>query len=215
MAGLIGKKVGMTSVFNEAGKNQACTVIEAGPCVVTQLKTEERDGYSAIQLAYDDKKEKNTSAPLQGHFSKAKTAPKRKLAEFTSFAKVAAEGDESGNEFGLGDTVTLDIFTEGEWVDVSGTSKGKGFQGVVKRHGFHGVGGQTHGQHNRQRSPGSIGAASYPARVFKGMRMGGRMGGDKVKVMNLKILKLIPKDNLIVVKGAIPGAKGSFVFIEK
>ena len=215
MAGLIGKKVGMTSIFNEAGKNQACTVIEAGPCVVTQLKTEEVDGYSAIQLAYDDKKEKNTSAPLQGHFSKAKTSPKRKMAEFTSFAKVAAEGEESGTEFNLGDTVTLDVFTEGEWVDVSGTSKGKGFQGVVKRHGFHGVGGQTHGQHNRQRAPGSIGAASYPARVFKGMKMGGRMGGDKVKAMNLKILKLIPENNLIVVKGAIPGAKGSFVFIEK
>ena len=215
MAGLIGKKIGMTSIFNEAGKNQACTVIEAGPCVVTQLKTEERDGYSAIQLAYDDKKEKNTSAPLQGHFSKAKTSPKRKLAEFTSFAKAATEGEESGNEFSLGDTVTLEVFTEGEWVDVSGISKGKGFQGVVKRHGFHGVGGQTHGQHNRLRSPGSIGAASYPARVFKGMKMGGRMGGDKVKVMNLKILKLIPENNLIVVKGAIPGAKGSFVFIEK
>jgi large subunit ribosomal protein L3 len=215
MAGLIGKKIGMTSIFNEAGKNQACTVIEAGPCVVTQLKTDEIDGYSAIQLAYDDKKEKNTSAPLQGHFSKAKTSPKRKLAEFASFAKAAAEGEESGIEFSLGDTVTLDVFTEGEWVDVSGISKGKGFQGVVKRHGFHGVGGQTHGQHNRQRSPGSIGAASYPARVFKGMKMGGRMGGDKVKVMNLKILKLIPENNLIVVKGAIPGAKGSFVFIEK
>ena len=148
-------------------------------------------------------------------FSKAKTSPKRKLAEFASFAKAAVEGGESGNEFSLGDTVTLNVFTEGEWVDVSGTSKGKGFQGVVKRHGFHGVGGQTHGQHNRLRSPGSIGAASYPARVFKGMKMGGRMGGDKVKVMNLKILKLIPENNLIVVKGAIPGAKGSFVFIEK
>lgn len=215
MAGIIGKKVGMTSVFNEIGKNHACTVIQAGPCVVTQMKTEEKDGYVAVQLGFEDKKEKNTTAPLKGHFSKAKTTPKRKLVEFDNFTIAGKTADETTTALSLGDVVTLDIFTEGEWVDVSGTSKGKGFQGVVKRHGFHGVGGQTHGQHNRQRAPGSIGAASYPARVFKGMKMGGRMGGDKVTVLNLKILKLIPEENLLVIKGAIPGAKGSFVCIEK
>ena len=212
MSVLIGKKVGMTSMFNEAGKNLPCTIVEAGPCVVTQIRTTEKDGYTAIQLSYDEKKEKNTTASLKGHFAKAKTTPKRKIVEF---AKFSPSNKEDKSDYTLGDQVTLDIFTEGEWVDVTGTSKGKGFQGVVKRHGFHGVGGQTHGQHNRQRSPGSIGAASYPARVFKGMRMAGRMGGDQVKVSNLQILKLLPKENLMVIKGAIPGAKGSYICIEK
>ena len=212
MAGLIGKKVGMTSMFNDAGKNLPCTIVEAGPCVVTQIRTTEKDGYNAIQLSYGDKKEKNTTASLKGHFAKAKTSPKRKVVEFSMFSR---SSNEESIDFNLGDEVTVDIFTEGEWVDVTGTSKGKGFQGVVKRHGFHGVGGQTHGQHNRQRSPGSIGAASYPARVFKGMRMAGRMGGDQVKVSNLQILKLLPKENLMVIKGAIPGAKGSYICIEK
>jgi len=195
----------MTSTFNELGKNIACTVIEAGPCVVTQVKTIKNDGYEAIQLAYDEKKEKATTAALKNHFAKAKTSPKKKLVEFQGFR----------DEKKLGDTVTVEIFDEGSWVDVIGTSKGKGFQGVVKRHGFHGVGGQTHGQHNRGRAPGSIGAASYPARVFKGMKMGGRMGGERVKVINLKVVKIIPEKNLIVVKGAIPGAKGSYVLVEK
>jgi large subunit ribosomal protein L3 len=212
MAGLIGKKVGMTSMFNEAGKNLPCTIVEAGPCVVTQIRTNEKDGYNAIQLSFDEKKEKNTTASLKGHFAKAKTTPKRKVVEFAEFSPSNTETEAS---FNLGDEVTVDVFTEGEWVDVTGTSKGKGFQGVVKRHGFHGVGGQTHGQHNRLRSPGSIGAASYPARVFKGMRMAGRMGGDQVKVSNLQILKLLPKENLMVIKGAIPGAKGSYICIEK
>ena len=205
MPGIIGKKVGMTSVFGEDGKNIPCTVIEAGPCVVTQVKTEEVDGYSAIQLAYDDKKEKHTSAGLLGHFKKANTAPKRKVVEtINDFAQ----------ELKLGDVVTVDYFVEGGWVDVTGVSKGKGFQGVVKRHGFSGVGGQTHGQHNRLRAPGSLGASSYPSRVFKGIRMAGRMGGNRVKVMNLLILKIIPESNLILVKGSIPGAKGSYLMIE-
>ena len=205
MPGLIGKKIGMTSTFNELGKSIPCTVIEAGPCVVTQVRTIEKDGYKAVQLAYDDKKEKATTAALKGHFAKAKTSAKKKLVEFQGFK----------DEKKLGDTVSVDIFDEGEWVDVTGTSKGKGFQGVVKRHKFHGVGGQTHGQHNRGRAPGSIGAASYPARVFKGMKMAGRMGGERVKVLNLKVVKIIPEKNLLVVKGAIPGAKGSYVLVEK
>ena len=209
MPGLIGKKIGMTSVFDAEGRNIPCTVIEAGPCVVTQIRTEEVDGYAAVQLAYDEKKEKHTSAPLMGHFKKANTTPKRKLVEFSNdFAK----------ELQLGDTITVaDILTdEGEsWVDVTGISKGKGFQGVVKRHGFGGVGGATHGQHNRLRAPGSMGASSWPSRVFKGKRLAGRMGGDKVKILNLKVIKVIPENNLILVKGSIPGAKGSYVIVEE
>ena len=209
MPGLIGKKIGMTSVFGADGKNIPCTVIEAGPCVVTQIRTEEVDGYAAVQLAYDEKKEKHTSAPMLGHFKKANTTPKRKLVEFeTDFAK----------ELQLGDQITVaDIFSEEEdaWVDVTGISKGKGFQGVVKRHGFAGVGGQTHGQHNRLRAPGSMGASSWPSRVFKGKRLAGRMGGDRVKILNLKVIKVIPENNLILVKGSIPGAKGSYVIVEE
>ena len=209
MSGLIGKKIGMTSVFDANGKNIPCTVIEAGPCVVTQIRTEEVDGYAAVQLAYDEKKEKHTSAPLMGHFTKANTTPKRKLVEFAN---------DFGKELQLGDTITVaDIFADGEdaWVDVTGISKGKGFQGVVKRHGFAGVGGQTHGQHNRLRAPGSLGASSWPSRVFKGMRMAGRTGGDRVKILNLKVIKVIPENNLILVKGSIPGAKGSYVIVEE
>jgi large subunit ribosomal protein L3 len=206
MQGLIGKKIGMTSIFNDAGKNVACTVIELGPNVVTQVKTEETDGYSALQLAYGEKKEKNTSNQLQGHFAKAGTTPKLKVTEVRDF----------GIEKVLGESITVkEVFNEGDIVSVVGTSKGKGFQGVVKRHNFRGVNDQTHGQHNRQRSPGSIGAASYPARVFKGMRMAGRTGGDRVKVMNLEILKIFPEKNAILIKGAVPGHKGGFVIIEK
>lgn len=194
----------MTSFFSAAGKNIPCTVIQAGPCVVTQVKTLEKDGYAAIQLGYDEKKEKNTSSAMKGHFAKASTTPKKKLVEF-SF-------DEPKN---LGDVVSVDLFAEGEWVDVIGTSKGKGFQGVVKRHGFGGVGMQTHGQHNRLRAPGSLGASSYPSRVFPGMRMAGRTGGSRVKIQNLEIVKLLPEQNVIVVKGSIPGAKGSYVIVEK
>ena len=204
MSGLIGKKIGMTSVFSAEGKNIPCTVIEAGPCVVTQVKTPEKDGYAAVQLAYDAVSAKNTSNPLMGHFKKANTTPKRKLVEFTSFEK----------ELNLGDVVTVDIFEDDDWVDVTGISKGKGFQGVVKRHGFGGVGGQTHGQHNRQRKPGSLGASSYPSRVFKGKRLPGRTGGDRVKVLNLRILKKLPENNLLLVKGSSPGAKGSYLIIE-
>jgi large subunit ribosomal protein L3 len=205
MSGIIGKKVGMTSVFDADGKNIPCTVIEAGPCVVTQLRTSEKDGYEAIQLAFDEKKEKNTSGSLKGHFAKAGTTPKRKLVEFKTFE----------DEKSLGDTVTVEIFAEGDFVDVVGTSKGKGFQGVVKRHGFSGVGMQTHGQHNRLRAPGSLGASSWPSRVFKGMRMAGRMGGDRVKVQNLQVLKIYPEQNLLVVSGSVPGAKGSYVIVDK
>jgi len=206
MPGIIGKKVGMTSVFSAEGKNIPCTVIEAGPCVVTQLKSLEKDGYEAVQLGFEEKKEKNTTKPLVGHFKKAGVTPKRKLVEF------AADFDR---ELKLGDEILVDIFNEDSWVDVTGVSKGKGFQGVVKRHGFGGVGQSTHGQHNRLRAPGSIGAASYPARVFKGMRMAGRTGGKRVRVENLKVIKVIPENNLILVKGSIPGAKGSFLIIEK
>ncbi len=209
MPGLIGKKIGMTSVFGTDGKNIPCTVIEAGPCVVTQIRTEENDGYAAVQLAYDEKKEKHTSAPLMGHFKKANTTPKRKLAEFPN---------DYGKDLQLGDTISVEEFFavagEDSWVDVSGISKGKGFQGVVKRHGFAGVGGQTHGQHNRLRAPGSMGASSWPSRVFKGKRLAGRMGGDRVKVLNLKVIKVIPENNLVLVKGSIPGAKGSYVVID-
>jgi len=205
MSGIIGKKVGMTSIFGADGKNIPCTVIEAGPCVVTQVKTLERDGYTAIQLAYDEKKEKNTSKQLMGHFKKANTTPKRKLVEFKNF--------EDGKS--LGESINVDLFSEGDYIDVVGTSKGKGFQGVVKRHGFSGVGGQTHGQHNRLRAPGSLGASSWPSRVFKGMRMAGRMGGDRVKIQNLQVLKVFTEQNLLVVSGSIPGAKGSYVILEK
>jgi large subunit ribosomal protein L3 len=205
MSGLIGKKVGMTSIFDENGKNMPCTVIEAGPCVVTQVRTEEVDGYSALQLGFDDKAEKRANKAQLGHFKKAGTSPKKKVVEFQDF-----EG-----EFKLGDTVGVDMFEEGEFIDVRGTSKGKGFQGVVKRHGFAGVGQATHGQHNRLRAPGSIGAASYPARVFKGMKMAGRMGGDQVTVQNLKVLKIVPEKNLLVVKGCVPGHKNAYVTIQK
>ena len=205
MPGLIGKNIGMTSVFGADGKNLPCTVIEAGPCVVTQLRTVEKDGYAAVQLAYDEISEKHASAPLQGHFKKAGTTPKRKLVEF--------KADFAG-ELKLGDVVSLEVFENVPYVDVVGTSRGKGFQGVVKRHGFAGVGGQTHGQHNRLRHPGSMGASSWPSRVFPGMRMAGHMGNERVKVENLQVLKLIPESNLIVVKGSVPGAKGSYVIVE-
>ncbi|SDB91683.1 50S ribosomal protein L3 [Williamwhitmania taraxaci] len=206
MPGIIGKKIGMTSVFGADGKNIPCTVIEAGPCVVTQVKSVETDGYTALQLAYDEKKEKRTNKSLLGHFKKADTTPKRKLVEFQSF--------KDGRK--LGDVITVaDILKEGDWVDVTGISKGKGFQGVVKRYGFAGVGGATHGQHNRLRAPGSLGASSWPSRVFPGKRLPGRMGGDQVKVLNLKVLKVIPENNLLLVKGSIPGAKGSYLIIEE
>lgn len=206
MDGIIGKKVGMTSIFDGAGRNIACTVVEAGPCVVTQVKNEETDGYSATQLGFGDAKEKNTSQPLQGHFKNAGTSPKRKLVEFR----------DSNLEKKAGETVTVDeVFQEGDVINAVGTSKGKGFQGVVKRHNFRGVNDATHGQHNRQRAPGSIGAASYPARVFKGMRMAGRDGGGRVKVKNLRVMKIFPEQNLILVKGAVPGHKGAIVILEK
>ena len=205
MSGLIGKKIGMTSIFDENGKNMPCTVIQAGPCVVTQVRTEEKDGYEAIQLGFDYKTEKSATKAQIGHAKKAGTAVKKKVAEFQGF-------DE---EYKLGDTITVEHFEEGEFVDITGTSKGKGFQGVVKRHGFGGVGQATHGQHNRLRAPGSIGAASYPARVFKGMKMAGRMGTDTVKVQNLRVLKVVADQNLIVVKGCVPGHKNAYVKIEK
>jgi large subunit ribosomal protein L3 len=205
MSGLIGKKIGMTSLYDENGKNIPCTVIEAGPCVVTQVRTKEVDGYDAVQLGFDDKKEKSTTKALQGHFKKAGTSPKKQVVEFKYFEQ----------ELNLGDILTVELFSEGEWVDVAGTSKGKGFQGVVKRHHFAGVGQATHGQHNRLRAPGSIGASSWPSRVFKGMRMSGRMGGTKVKVQNLRVLKVLPEQNLLIVKGAVPGHTNSYVIIEK
>jgi large subunit ribosomal protein L3 len=205
MPGLIGKKIGMTSVFSADGKNVPCTVIEAGPCVVTQVKTQETDGYEAIQLAFDEKREKSTTNPMKGHYKKAGTTPKAKLVELKEFEK----------ELKLGDVITVDFFGEDTFVDVTGLSKGKGFQGVVKRHGFRGVGDKTHGQHNRGRAPGSLGASSYPSRVFKGMRMAGRTGGDRIKVENLRVLKVIPESNLLMVKGSVPGPKGSYLIIEK
>lgn len=207
MSGIIGKKIGMTSIYDEAGKNIPCTVIEAGPCVVTQVKTKEVDGYDAIQLAYEDKKDKHTTAALRGHFAKAGVSPKKIVKEFTRF--------EAGHQKKYGDVLTVDIFEEGEFIDVVGYAKGKGFQGVVKRHGFSGVGDKTHGQHNRMRAPGSIGASSYPSRVFKGMRMAGRTGGNRVKLINLQVIKIIPEKNLILVKGAVPGPNGSFVIVER
>ena len=206
MPGLIGKKIGMTSVFGADGKNIPCTVIEAGPCVVTQIRTVEKDGYAAVQLAYDEISEKHASKALKGHFEKAGTTPKRKLVEFKA---------DFAQDLKLGDTLTVaDIFDGVQFVDVVGTSKGRGFQGVVKRHGFAGVGGQTHGQHNRLRHPGSLGACSWPSRVFRGTRMAGHMGNARVTVINLEVIKVMPENNLIVVKGSVPGAKGSYVIVE-
>ncbi len=204
MAGIIGTKIGMTSIFGEGGAIIACTVIQAGPCVVTQKKSKDKDGYDAVQLGYGDKKEKNTTKPMKKHFEKSGASPKAKLVEFRGM-----------DNLNVGDVVTSEILAEGEKVSITGTSKGKGFQGVVKRHGFGGVGGQTHGQHNRLRAPGSLGACSTPARVMKGMKMGGRMGNDQVKELSIKIVKTLPEENLIIVKGAIPGHNGSYVIIEK
>jgi len=205
MSGLIGRKIGMTSIFDENGKNIPCTVIEAGPCVVTQVRTNAVDGYEALQLGFDDKTEKHTVKAEEGHFKKAGTAAKKKVVEFHGFEE----------EYKLGDVIAVDLFAEGEFVDVLGVSKGRGFQGVVKRHGFGGVGQATHGQHNRLRAPGSVGASSYPSRVFKGMRMAGRMGGDNVTVQNLRVLKVVGEKNLLVIKGCVPGHKNSYVIIQK
>jgi len=205
MSGIIGKKVGMTSIFGANGKYVPCTIIEAGPCVVTQVKTLEKDGYASVQLAFDEKKEKHTSSAMKGHFAKASTTPKRKIVEFKYF----------DTEQTLGGVVDVNLFAEGDFVDVAGTSKGKGFQGVIKRHGFGGVGGTTHGQHDRLRAPGSLGASSWPSRVFPGMRMAGRTGGNRVKIQNLQVVKIMPEKNLLIVKGSIAGAKGSYVTIEK
>jgi len=210
MSGIIGKKVGMTSIYSADGRNVACTVIEAGPCVITQVKSEETDGYKAVQLAYGERKEKNTPAALKGHFKKANTTPKKNVVEFRDFREEFDGMVELGNEIKVGD-----VFKEGDFVDAIGTSKGKGFQGVVKRHGFGGVGQATHGQHNRLRAPGSIGGASYPARVFKGTRMAGRMGNDRTTVVNLEVMRVLPEENLIVVSGSVPGAKNSIVVLEK
>ena len=205
MSGLMGKKIGMTSIFDENGKNIPCTIIEAGPCVVTQVRTKEVDGYDALQLGFDDKAEKRATKAELGHFKKAGSSVKKKVIEFQGFE----------DNYKLGDTITVDFFAEGEFVDVSGISQGKGFQGVVRRHGFGGVGQTTHGQHNRLRAPGSVGASSYPSRVFKGMRMAGRMGAEKVTVQNLKVLKVVAEKNLLVVKGCIPGHKNAYVTIHK
>lgn len=205
MSGLIGKKIGMTSLFDEKGKNMPCTVIEAGPCVVTQVRTDAVDGYEAVQLGFEDKSEKHVVKSEAGHFKKANTKVKKKVVEFQNFEE----------DLKLGDMINVEHFKVGDFVDVSGISKGKGFQGVVKRHGFAGVGQSTHGQHNRLRAPGSIGAASYPARVFKGMRMAGQTGNSKVKVLNLRVIKVIPEKNLLVIKGCVPGHKNSYVIIQK
>ena len=206
MQGLIGKKIGMTSVFNEDGKNIPCTVLQAGPCVVTQIKTKEKDGYFAVQLGFDEKKEKHTTKAEQGHFKKANTTPKRKLVEFTGFQE---------GQVKEGEILTAELFRPDNWVDVRGWAKGKGFQGVVKRHGFSGVGGQTHGQHNRGRAPGSLGASSFPSRVLPGMRMAGRTGGQKVMSISMRVIKLMTESNLILVKGSVPGPKGGYVIITK
>lgn len=197
----------MTSIYDSTGKNIPCTIIEAGPCVVTQVKTKEKDGYEAIQIAFDDKKEKHTSKALKGHFAKAGVTPKKIVSEFTRF--------EVGHTKKFGDILTADIFVEGEYIDVVGTTKGKGFQGVVRRHKFSGVGDATHGQHNRLRAPGSVGASSWPSRVFKGMRMAGQMGNSRVKVINLQVIKIYPDKNLVVIKGAVPGPNGSYVKLER
>jgi large subunit ribosomal protein L3 len=206
MQGLIGKKVGMTSVYDENGKNVPCTVLQAGPCVVTQIKTIEKDGYSAVQLGFDDKKEKHTTKAELGHFKKVNTTPKRKLIEFTGFAE---------GQVKEGEVLTAELFRPDNWVDVRGWSKGKGFQGVVKRHGFSGVGGQTHGQHNRGRAPGSLGASSFPSRVLPGMRMAGRTGGDQVMSISMRVMKLMPENNILIVKGSVPGPRGGYVIITK
>jgi large subunit ribosomal protein L3 len=205
MPGLIGKKVGMTSIFDENGNNIPCTVLEVGPCVVTQIKTEERDGYNSVQLAFEEKKEKKTTKAMLGHFKKSNTTPKRKIIELKGFVKHWSEGD----------IITVDYFNDDIWLDVKAESKGKGFQGVVKRYGFSGVNDATHGQHNRGRAPGSLGASSYPSRVFKGMRMAGRTGGKTVKTLNLKVVKILPEQNILMLKGSVPGSKGSYVIIEK
>ena len=204
MPGLVGKKVGMTSIFDENGVNVPCTVLEVGPCVVTQVKTKESDGYKALQLAFDDKKEKNTPNAMKGHFKKASTTPKRKVVELTGFVL----------DWKLGDVITVDYFKNDAWLDVTAVSKGKGFQGVVTRHGFGGIGDTTHGQHDRNRAPGSLGGSSWPSRVFKGMRMAGHKGSRNVKMLNLKVVKIVPESNLLLLKGSIPGAKGSYVIVE-
>ena len=205
MPGLIGKKIGMTSVFDKDGKNIPCTVIQAGPCTVTQVKSHDTDGYASVQLAFDEKKEKNTPKAEQGHFAKANTTPKKKVIELKGFVK----------DWKPGDVITVDYFHDDTWLDVSGISKGKGFQGVVKRYNFKGVNDATHGQHNRLRAPGSLGASSYPSRVFKGMRMGGQMGNKKVKILNLRVVKIVPENNLLILKGSVPGSNGSYLIIEK
>lgn len=210
MSGIIGKKIGMTSIFGANGQNVPCTVIEAGPCVVTQVKNEETDGYTAVQLGFGERKEKNTPKALLGHFKKAQTTPKSEIVEFRDFRVEFEGGVQLGQEIKVGD-----VFVEGDFVDAIGTSKGKGFQGVVKRHGFGGVGQRTHGQHNRERAPGSIGGASFPARVFKGMRMAGRTGGKRATVTNLRVMRIIPEKNLILVSGSVPGANNSTVILEK
>jgi len=207
MSGIIGKKIGMTSIYDKDGKNIPCTVIEAGPCVVTQVKSKKTDGYDAIQIAFDDKKEKHTTKALKGHFAKAGVNPKKVLAEFTRF--------EAGHSKKYGDVLNADIFVEGEYIDVVGISKGKGFQGVVKRYNFKGVNDATHGQHNRMRAPGSIGASSWPSRVFKGMRMAGQTGNKRAKIINLKVMKIVPEKNVVVVKGSVPGPNGSYVILER
>ncbi|HCC71216.1 MAG TPA: 50S ribosomal protein L3 [Bacteroidales bacterium] len=206
MQGLIGKKVGMTSVFDENGKNIPCTIIEAGPCVVTQVKTEENDGYNALQLGFGDKKEKNSTKAEIGHFKKANTGPKKMVVEFIGFP---------GGKYNTGDVLDVNLFNDDTWLDVRGWSKGKGFQGVVKRYGFRGVGDKTHGQHNRERAPGSLGGSSYPSKVFKGMRMAGRTGNNKVMAISLRVIKLIPDSNLLIVKGSVPGPKGGYLIITK
>ncbi len=205
MPGLIGKKIGMTSIFDKDGKNIPCTVIQAGPCTVTQVKTVDTDGYASVQLAFDEKKEKNTPKAEQGHFAKANTTPKKKVIELKGFVK----------DWKAGDVINVDYFHDDTWLDVSGMSKGKGFQGVVKRYNFKGVNDATHGQHNRMRAPGSLGASSYPSRVFKGMRMGGQMGNKKVKILNLRVMKIVPENNLLILKGSVPGSNGSYLIIEK
>ena len=204
MSGLIGKKIGMTSIYDNSGKNVPCTILQVGPCIITQIKTEEKDGYSSFQLGFEDKTKESNKA-TQGHFKKSKSSPKRKLVEFSGY-----EG-----EFKVGDKINVDHFLEGEYVDVTGISKGKGFQGVVKRHGFSGVGDSTHGQHNRNRAPGSIGAGSDPSRVFKGMRMAGQTGSAKVKALNLKVIKIMTEDNLLLVKGSVPGHNNSYIIVQK
>jgi large subunit ribosomal protein L3 len=204
MPGLIGKKIGMTSVFDENGNNVPCTVLEVGPCVITQVKTKDSDGYEAIQMAFGEKKEKKTTKAMVGHFKKANTTPKRKVVELKGFIR----------EWKVGDTITVDYFKNDPWLDVSAISKGKGFQGVVKRHHFSGVGDSTHGQHDRDRAPGSLGGSSYPSRVFKGLRMAGHTGDKKIKVINLKVVKIIPENNLLLLKGSVPGSKGSYVVVQ-